>query len=143
MKNIFLVLCVSLLFSCTNSNRIILLEIEDASGIFNDTEVVFKGQKVGKINEIKITGNKIIAELLIQKNFTIFTNSEFFIISKDILGSKAIEIINPDKGEKYNFNNLDTFICKTKPAQYELLFKDIINTSKAIMDTIVIYDSIK
>ena len=105
--------------------------------MYEKTDVVFKGKKIGSINEINIIDNKLIVEILIPLDFKIYTNTKFYVISTDILGGKSIEIINPEEGEECLKGKVDTIICKSKPSTQELLLKDILNTTKTIMDTII------
>jgi len=136
MKYFLITICILVISACSTSEQTIILNIEDGSGLSEKTDVVFKGKKIGSITEIIIVGNKLIAKITIPNDFKIYKNSEFYIISTDILGGKSIEIINPEEGVEYNSEIIDTIICKAKPSKNEILIKEILNTTKSIMDTI-------
>ncbi len=136
MKKFLIATIIVMLFACNGSERKVILNIEDGSGLSEKTNVVFKGKKIGTIKKIDIVGNNLIAKISIPKDFKIYTTSEFCIVTTDILGGKSIEIINPEEGKEYFPNEKDTILCKVKHTEENVLVREVFDTAKSLIDTI-------
>jgi len=136
MKKFLITIIIITLFSCNSNKRTIILNIEDGTGLSENTNVVFKGKKIGMIKKIDIVGNNLIAKISISNDFKIDTSSEFYIVTTGFLGEKSIEIINSNNGEEYIYNIKDTIPCKVKHSGSNVLIKDFFDTMEAFIDTI-------
>ena len=136
MKRFLIKTIFVILFSCGGNERIIILKIDDGSGLNMKTNVVFKGTKIGNIKNIEIIGNNLIIKISIPNDFIIYTTTEFYIITTDIFGGKSIEIKNPEKGKEFFPNIKDTIPCKVKQLHNNTLIEEIFNSAKFLIDTI-------
>lgn len=138
MKNKLLIalLLSVVLFSCNDTDYTVYLELENGSGIEPETEIFYKGRSVGNIIEIGFEGTRIIAKSNIRKDFNIPANAKFTIISTDIFGTKAIEIVFDKDLEPY-IQGSDTVYCtlndKTK---LDSVFMEVEEIAEKIKDKI-------
>ncbi|PCH70014.1 MAG: ABC transporter permease [Bacteroidetes bacterium] len=78
-------------------SKVIYAIYEDVSGLSATNPVQINGYKIGKVMKLELLANKTIkATLNVDRDVTIPSNSIAKIISADLLGSKAIELVLGD-----------------------------------------------
>ena len=136
MRFFLLIASLTVLFTCSNSHRIMVLNVEDGTGLNKGTKVMYKGQKVGEIKKIQLIDNNVIIDIFVTKELKLYKQTNFYVSSTDIIGTKTIEIENPNNGIEYYPQENDTIICGIKPSQAEKAIKEFHNLSKSLIDTL-------
>lgn len=136
-RYIFCICIIFILVSCENkTEHNFYIEIGDGSGINQETEILYRGQKIGKVYKLFFVKDNLIAEVLVSKEFSIYSDTEFYVVTTDILGTKAIVVVNPGKGQLFLPTKNDTISSQNRPSQFELLLKEVFDKTKAIIDTV-------
>lgn len=99
-----------------STQTVLYAEYENITGLQVANPIMLNGFKIGQISEIKfIPGGKgkLLVKMLITEDIAIPTNSVARIISSDLLGSKAMQIIlgnssNPAKSGDYLKGEIET-----------------------------------
>lgn len=110
----------------SKSTRVMAVYPETA-GLIKSNQVVYKGLRVGTVSDLsieEITG-KIVAELEIDGDILIPNNSTARIISSDLLGTKAVEIIFGSGGNGYVASG-DTLIGENEPSLEDQINKQVL-----------------
>lgn len=68
-------------------------QITDASGLQADTPVLFRGFKVGTLNNVKLIGNDLIATIHIMEGYQIPDNVVFAVRQSGFIGQKYVELV--------------------------------------------------
>ena len=115
MKNKIYILYCLILFcfiaSCSEKNKINVI-IDNANGLKQGANVICKGKEVGKVFDITFIGRKLNIELELEKDFFIPKGSKVYLVSTDILGTRALAIELSNENEYYAI--YDTLICYDK-----------------------------
>lgn len=77
---------------------------DNVNNIERGNSVYFRGLRVGKVQKLEIVDEGVVVDLLIEKNIKLFDNAEFLIKEKDMMGTKAIDIL-PGTQKDYFKNN--------------------------------------
>jgi len=100
MKLIFLLLFSLFSFkSCFKESKTIHVVLEEANGLQDGSKVTCKGLDVGAINSIKIVGNKVIALVELNEEFTATKGSVAKVDVDNIFGKKSLLIIPSSQSE--------------------------------------------
>jgi ABC-type transporter Mla subunit MlaD len=93
MKLIFVIL-LSLfsLKSCVKDPKNINVVLDDANGLQDGSKVTCKGLEVGKVNNLKIVGDKVIALVDLNEDFTATKGSVAQVDIDNIFGKKSLLI---------------------------------------------------
>jgi phospholipid/cholesterol/gamma-HCH transport system substrate-binding protein len=81
---------------------------DDARGLEESAAVMMKGLKVGYVDEITLhTGDTeyVVALLNIEKEYPVREGSVCQLISVDLIGTRAIRIVSPPKGDRLQHND--------------------------------------
>jgi len=135
-NKIILTLFLSLLISCNTDSYNIFIEIDNAYGIDKGTKIFYKGKEIGKINEINIFKNRVLAMSEINDEIKIPENSKFEIISTDLFGTKAFEIICNKYSKPYLKNNDTVKSYINDNTKIDSLFINIKEVIDDIKDTL-------
>lgn len=100
MKLIFVLLFSLFSFkSCFKESKTIHVVLEDANGLQNGSKVTCKGLVVGEVDNLKITGNKVIALVNLNEDFTTTKGSVAQVDIDNIFGKKSLLIIPSSSNE--------------------------------------------
>ncbi|MCY1634031.1 MCE family protein [Marinifilum sp. D737] len=112
--SILYILLVAVLVSCDSKNRTVI-EFEELRGLEEKAGVYFKGYEVGEVQKIELSkSNNLQVTIGTGINFDIPHNAQFILYSTDILGTKAIGIIENDSINKFNLNEIQRGIIENK-----------------------------
>ncbi|WP_299556789.1 MlaD family protein [Seonamhaeicola sp.] len=107
----FYLIALSFFVACTKTNSINVV-VDNVNGLNEGDKVICKGKEVGKVSDISFVGRDLNIELQLQKEFFIPKGSKIYLVSTDILGSRAISITLSGRKEYYTKN--DTLKCYNK-----------------------------
>ena len=111
-KFIFFYLTAIIFFIACSEINTINVVIDNVNGLSEGDKVICKGKEVGKVSKISFVDRDLNVELQLQKDFFIPKESKIYLVSTDVLGSRAISIALSDKNEYYTLN--DTLKCYDK-----------------------------
>lgn len=97
----FLIILFSLLSfkSCFKESKTIHVVMNDANGLQNGSKVTCKGLDVGEVENLKIEGNKVIALVNLNEDFTATKGSVAQVDIDNIFGKKSLLIIPSSNNE--------------------------------------------
>lgn len=94
LKYILAILIGFLMVSCSDSHKTIYLKTDNALGITTQSSITKNGNIIGHIDAILFDRDgEILIKLLIDKDFQLPEDTEFFIESQDILGNKRVTVL--------------------------------------------------
>lgn len=116
-----------LLSSCeflnTKKEYNLIVVLDNAKGLKGESEVLYKGIKVGKLSDVKRDGIEIIGILTFPNDFKIPINSLFTANQKSLFGKKSIEI--EFSQEPLNYKDGDKVMISKSRNMLENIFKDM------------------
>jgi phospholipid/cholesterol/gamma-HCH transport system substrate-binding protein len=85
--------------SCLKDGTNLYVVMEDANGLENGSKVKCKGLEVGEINELKISGNKVVATISLNSDFQATKGSVAQVDIDNIFGKKSLVLTPTDNVE--------------------------------------------
>ncbi|HQV78295.1 MAG TPA: MCE family protein [Chitinophagales bacterium] len=85
--------------SCLDDSPKYFISMNNAEGIDKGSEIKCKGLNVGQVESIKIVGNKVIAEIALNKEYQPTKGTIAQVDFDNIFGAKNIELIPADNNE--------------------------------------------
>lgn len=85
--------------SCLKDGTNLYVVMEDANGLENGSKVKCKGLEVGEINELKISGNKVVATIGLNSDFQATKGSVAQVDIDNIFGKKSLVLTPTDNVE--------------------------------------------
>ena len=85
--------------SCLKDGKNINVVLDDANGLQNGSKVNCKGLNVGEVDNLKIVGNKVIALVNLNEDFTTTKGSVAQVDIDNIFGKKSLLIIPSSSNE--------------------------------------------
>lgn len=85
--------------NCLNDRTNLYVVMDDANGLENGSKVTCKGLEVGKINDIKIAGNKVVATLYLNNDFQATKGSMAQVDIDNIFGKKSLVLLPVESTE--------------------------------------------
>ncbi|MDA3881738.1 MAG: MCE family protein [Bacteroidales bacterium] len=93
-KHILYVSTILVFFvSCSYTDMILFLQVENAQGISKEDPVYMKGLPIGSVEDLSLDSKYVYIEILVDKNIPLPIDSYFSIENTDMLGNKHIEIV--------------------------------------------------
>lgn len=87
-----------LITACSGDEQKVHLRFDDVSGLEKQSPVFVRGYKVGMVTSFTLLRNGVVVSIELAPDVQIPSDSKFKIVSRGILGGKAIEIL-PGKAE--------------------------------------------
>ncbi len=116
-------------FSCGEKQNLII-EFEELRGLEEDASVLYKGVLVGEVENIELNPDrKLLVQISIIESFELSQRSKFVLFSKDILGTKAIGIIDNDSLPPIDFDEIQIGILEN-----EKLVMDFMDIAKDFLE---------
>lgn len=136
-KNSWLVIISVIIFSLTSCSKgnVINVTMDDGKGLKDDAVVICKGMTVGEVTDVSFCEKKLNVQIKLKKNFQIPKESKLFLISTDILGTKAILILLSDNNEYYT--KYDTLKCyDMSNTRLDTILMNIDSSFKIVKDSL-------
>lgn len=100
MKSITFILISLFSFkSCLNDKPVVHVLMNDANGLEVGNKVTCKGLAVGKVNQLKIVGNQIVATVELNDDFKASKGSVAQVDIDNIFGKKSLVILPSNQTE--------------------------------------------
>ncbi len=135
--------------SCLTDSTTINVVMNDAGGLKEGSKVKCKGLDVGKVNDIKIVGDKVIASIKLNEDFQITKGSTAQVNIENIFNSRNLTILPSASNEilvsgdtiyAQNQNNLDFINSILNGNKIDSVFS---NLNLDSLDIKIVGDSVK
>jgi phospholipid/cholesterol/gamma-HCH transport system substrate-binding protein len=91
-------------FQFISTDQKIDINFDNVSGLELDDDVSVRGLRKGFVEEIYLKENNIIVRISIDESVDLRTDTQFWLITVDLMGAKKIEIIPGSSTEALNLN---------------------------------------
>jgi|GEM_PF-3845361 len=132
---------IFLLVGCKQYDRYpMYMYMEDANGLGEGTKIFVKGIHIGRISELNLYNNKVLATLKIDRKIQIPVHSKFEIVYKDLTGNKIVNIV-PDTLSADFYAPYDTIYSVRQPEIIEQVSREWIQNNlpeqvKPVVDSV-------